>query len=241
MDKLFGYQSPHSGYTAFTSWQGYYWVEHIVGWNQNFNDDLSQWDTSRVTSMVSIFEKASAFASDLSSWNTSQVTSLDRMFYSSLSFNSILSTWNTSQVTSMHSMFYSSSSFNSPLSSWDISRVTSITSMFQFATAFNQTLCWDVSNVIFDINSANAYNGMFDGSPGSLDQNCLYPHYAMTDSVIQLASYQWATKNWYAMAMYGNIWNWDTTRVTNMDKLFGYQNPHSGYGNRFSAYSVKRS
>jgi surface protein len=184
MDNLFGYQNPYSGYTyhPYYNYWSPYWVEYIPAWNQNFNADLSQWDTSRVTSVVSMFDKASSFNSDISSWNTSQVTIMKRVFYSASVFDVDLSPWNISQVTSMTEMFYT-------------------------ASAFNQSLCWDVSKVVWDVSHALPLEGLFDGNGGSLNASCLVPSYTMTDDMIKLVVYQWVTKNWFAKVKYGDISN----------------------------------
>ena len=47
----------------------------------------------------------------------------------------------------------------------------------------------------------------------------------MTDDNIHSAAYQWVTDNDYAMAAYGAISYWDTSRVTNMSNVFGDCNP----------------
>ena len=46
-----------------------------------FNGDISNWDTSSVTSMYGMFDRASSFNGDISNWDTSSVTSMYRMFY----------------------------------------------------------------------------------------------------------------------------------------------------------------
>lgn len=45
-----------------------------------FNDELSQWDTSQVTSMSWMFTNALVFNGNLSLWNTSQVCNMRNMF-----------------------------------------------------------------------------------------------------------------------------------------------------------------
>ena len=47
---------------------------------QSFNDDISRWDTSNVTTMAYMFQDAFAFNGDLSRWDTSKVTDMDGMF-----------------------------------------------------------------------------------------------------------------------------------------------------------------
>jgi surface protein len=81
MDNVFGYDNPHNWYSYFShyTWR-YERAERISWWNENFDADLSQWDTSLVTSMERMFERASSFNSDLSLWNTSQVTNMKLTF-----------------------------------------------------------------------------------------------------------------------------------------------------------------
>ena len=98
--------------------------------------------------MERTFNGASSFNQDLSSWDVSNVTSMSVMFYNATSFNGDISTWDVSNVTSMGGMFSGATSFNGDISSWDVSSMTDMDSMFKTATAFNQDLSsWDVSSV----------------------------------------------------------------------------------------------
>ncbi|GMH61182.1 hypothetical protein TrST_g12758 [Triparma strigata] len=113
-----------------------------------FNEDISRWDVSNVTTMEGMFFKASAFNGDLSSWDVSNVTTMQAMFLEALAFNGDLSSWNVSNVTTMRVMFFDASAFNGDLSSWDVSNVTIMRAMFEYASAFNSDLSsWNVSNV----------------------------------------------------------------------------------------------
>ena len=115
---------------------------------EQFNEDISRWDVSNVTTMHAMFYEASSFNGDLSSWDVSNVTTMDGMFSKASAFNGNLSSWNISNVTTMGAMFYKASAFNGDLSSWDVSNVTTMESMFWSASAFNGDLAsWDVSNV----------------------------------------------------------------------------------------------
>ena len=102
-----------------------------------FNADISNWDTSQVTNMNSMFQGASAFNQDIGSWNTEKVTNMGFMFDSASAFNHDIGSWNTAQVTSMAYMFDSASSFNQDIGSWDTSQVTNMWGMFEGATSFN--------------------------------------------------------------------------------------------------------
>lgn len=70
--------------------------------------DLSNFDTSQVTSMEYMFSECSRLTSlDVSKFDTSQVTNMGDMFYECSSLTSLdVSKFNTSQVTDMRFMFY---------------------------------------------------------------------------------------------------------------------------------------
>ena len=78
-----------------------------------FNDrvfktvDLSGWDTSKVTSMESMFINCSNLTDlNLSSFNTSQVTDMSYMFYGCSSLTNLnLSSFDTSKVIDLSFMF----------------------------------------------------------------------------------------------------------------------------------------
>merc|ERR1712194_959992 len=113
----------------------------------NFNADVSSWDTSRVTSMLYMFGNVRKFNQPLS-FDTSKVTTMRHMFYVSFGgsvFNQPLS-FDTSRVVSMYRMFYGMDNFNQPLS-FDTSSVTDMFGMFQDAYKFNQPLSFDTSSV----------------------------------------------------------------------------------------------
>ena len=96
--------------------------------------DLSNWDTSKVTTMEDMFDGDTNVRTikGLKNWNTSKVTSMYRMFYFCYNLTSLdLSGWNTSKVTSMPSTFDSCSGLTSVnLSGWDTSKVTSMYGFF---------------------------------------------------------------------------------------------------------------
>ena len=79
-----------------------------------FNDDISKWNTNRVTNMGGMFWIASSFNQPIATWNTSQVTNMSGMFSFASSFNQPIATWNTSQVTNMIRMFFGASSYSHP-------------------------------------------------------------------------------------------------------------------------------
>lgn len=107
--------------------------------------DVSDWDTSHVTSMVGIFNGCKDIC-DLSKWDTSKVTSMVNMFYECSTFNSNISNWNVSKVTRFDSMFYGCSSFNQDISNWDISSAENLSYMFYNCRKFNQPIQkWNIT------------------------------------------------------------------------------------------------
>jgi len=102
-----------------------------------FNQDISKWNTEKVTTMRYMFCSASAFNQAIGDWNTGKVTKMDGMFYEASAFNQDIGSWNTSQLTNMYYMFSSASAFNHNISSWTGSAATTAQNfMFSGATAF---------------------------------------------------------------------------------------------------------
>lgn len=107
--------------------------------------DVSDWDTSHVTSMVGTFNGCKDIC-DLSKWDTSHVTSMVNMFYECSTFNCNISNWNVSKVTRFDSMFYGCSSFNQDISNWDISSAENLSYMFYNCREFNQPIQkWNIT------------------------------------------------------------------------------------------------
>ncbi|EOA07424.1 Hypothetical protein, predicted transmembrane protein, DUF285 family [Mycoplasma yeatsii 13926] len=136
-----------------------------AAFEDNFNTiikGLDKWDTSNVTNMALMFNRAEEFNQDISHFNTSNVTDMSAMFYKAFNFNQPLNKWNTSNVTNMSQMFTESKSFNQPLNNWNTSNVTDMSAMFYGAKSFNQPLNnWNTSNVTdmdFMFKSAKSFN-----------------------------------------------------------------------------------
>ena len=107
--------------------------------------DVSDWDTSHVTSMVGTFNGCKDIC-DLSKWDTSKVTSMVNMFYGCSTFNGNISNWNVSKVTRFNSMFFCCSSFNQDISNWDISSAENLSYMFYNCRKFNQPIQkWNIT------------------------------------------------------------------------------------------------
>lgn len=112
-----------------------------------FDGDISNWNTSNVTSMEGIFFNATIFNGNISQWDVSKVTSMKKMFLGAEKFNQNIGDWDISNVTSVNSMFYYAHSFNQSIGNWNTSKVISMDSIFYNAIEFNQPLNWNTSNV----------------------------------------------------------------------------------------------
>jgi len=158
---------------------------------ETFNQDISSWDTSSVTSMNSMFSAveygedpvSSSFNQDIGNWDTSNVTFMGYMFYGANEFNQDIGSWDVGKVTNMNTMFGGASSFNQDIGSWNVSNVVNMAIIFSNATSFNQDIgSWDVSKVTsflhvfenatsfnqdissWDLSNATYLYGMFKGA-----------------------------------------------------------------------------
>jgi len=115
---------------------------------KNFNQNISHWDTSSVTSMMGLFSNNEKFNQDISNWDVSNVTDMGGMFYGPYTvFNRDISNSDVSKVENMSTVFTLNKTFNVDISTWDVSSVTNMYWMF-YKSNFNQDLSnWDVSSV----------------------------------------------------------------------------------------------
>lgn len=134
-------------------------TSHVTSMVGTFNGckdicDLSKWDTSHVTSMVNMFYECSTFNSNISNWNVSKVTRFDSMFYGCLSFNQDISNWDISSAENLSYMFYNCRKFNQPIQKWNITKNMDISYLLYGCTSFDQDLS------LIDLRSF--MNGYFD-------------------------------------------------------------------------------
>ena len=125
-----------------------------AGTEQNpidFNDiDVSNMVSFCDNDDIGLFEQTKFKYIDISDWDVSSVTNMLSMFYRCNKLKSVgdISYWNVSNVTNMAYMFTGCVNFNQNISSWDVSKVKDMCAMFKFCKSFNQDLSkWNVSNV----------------------------------------------------------------------------------------------
>ena len=103
-----------------------------------FNDpNVLTWDTSNITTMVGMFDYASAFNQPIGNWDVSKVTNMVNMFWNASAFNQPIGNWNVSNVADMARMFYYASAFNQDLTRWCVAKITTTPIAFaEFALNF---------------------------------------------------------------------------------------------------------
>ena len=91
----------------------------------NANRDMYTVVTTRVTDFFELFEHEDEFNQNISSWDTSNVTTMSLMFVDAASFNRDISSWDTSSVTNMDEAFSNMDDFNQNLTGWCVTNIPS--------------------------------------------------------------------------------------------------------------------
>lgn len=121
--------------------------------------DLSGFNTSNVTDMSKLFKSCSALTNlDVSSFNTAKVKDMSTMFNLCTSLTNLnLNNFDTKNVENMNSMFYACRNLSSlSISNFNTAKVTDMTAMFG--------MCFKLSNLnvaSFDTSSVKQAVGMF--------------------------------------------------------------------------------
>ena len=134
--------------------------------------DLNDIDTSEITDMSELFQKASRewdslkFENiDISDWNVSNVENMRYMFSGCKNLKSIgdVSCWDIRNVKDMKQMFYLCMNFDgkdSGIENWDVSNVENMDRMFMHCNKLNLNLNnWKINN------NFNIDWSMFYGTP----------------------------------------------------------------------------
>ncbi|BAV94768.1 BspA family leucine-rich repeat surface protein [Ichthyobacterium seriolicida] len=196
-----------------------------------FNDDISNWNVSKVENMSGMFRNALAFDKELNAWDVSSVTNMSEMFKGADAFNQNIGDWDVSSVTNMESMFGGTKVFNQGLNKWKVDNVTNMESMFSSAKSFNQDLNdWKVENVtnmssMFSggYNITVAFNGDISNWNVSKVEN-------MSNMFERASSFN------------RDISNWDVSSVTNMYRMFssGWTGASIPFNQDISGWDVRK-
>ena len=131
----------------------------VCYWTNLLAIDLTDADTSHVTSMADMFRCCYCLNTlDLSNFDTSNVTDMESMFYNCNNLNTLdLSSFDTSNVTDMKYMFHNCGLMQLDLSSFDTSNVTDMSYMFCLCDDLNAI---DLSS--FDTSNVTNMSNMFE-------------------------------------------------------------------------------
>ena len=94
---------------------------------------VSAWITSAATSMKGLFYGAKDMNADVGGWDTSKVTTLESMFSSAPKFTGVgLSKWNVVKVTTLAFTFMGAAEMNANMGGWGVGKVTTMENAFTF-------------------------------------------------------------------------------------------------------------
>ena len=170
--------------------------------------------------MFQLFSHAVLFNDDIEEWDVSRVTDMTVMFLGAKSFDSDISEWDVSRVAVMYGMFSLAASFNRDISKWDVSHVTNMGTMFRGATSFKRKLCgaaW--------VNSKASKPLMFEDSFGSISETVCTRRTFLTQSKEELrmavrACLEADPVGDCSSGLYGPIGKWNVSRINTMFNLF---------------------
>ena len=174
--------------------------------------DVSNWDTSNVTSMYNMFANCSSLTSlDVSNFDTSNVTDMYEMFAECSSLTSLdISHFDTCNVTNMFYMFAGCKGLaNLDVSHFDTSNVMDMRGMFVHCSSLTSL---DVSN--FNTSKVSEMSHMFGycSSLTSLDVSNFD-----TSNVINMLGMFFNCNNLTSL----DLSNFNTSKVTDMSYMFG--------------------
>ena len=173
--------------------------------------DLSNFDTSQVTNMSSMFYGMHILTSlNLSNFDTSKVTNMNLMFYDLRNITSLnLSNFDTSQVTRMISMFEGMSSLTTlNLSNFNTSQVIVMGHMFDGMSTLTSL---NLSN--FDTSKVTDMGDMFSNMRSLTSLNL------SNFETSQVTNMEAMFANMSSLTAL-NLSNFDTSKVTRMDGMF---------------------
>ena len=193
-------------------------TSQVTTMNQMFNSmekltslDLSNFDTSKVTNMYAMFSDMRSLTTlNLSSFDTSKVTNMRSMFLDVSRLTSLnISNFNTSKVTDMGLMFYDMSSLTSlNLSNFNTSKVTDMRAMFHYVSRLTSL---DLSS--FDTSKVTNMRSMFFGMSSLTSLNLSNFN---TSKVMDMGYMFYDMSSLTSL----NLSNFDTYNVTDMDHMF---------------------
>ena len=153
------------------------WTElyHLFNGAKSLNDpNIQEWDLSRVTRAINVFNNCLKLNIDVSKWNVTRIYNMSNLFSSCVAFTGTgLDNWDVSNVSDMSSMFsncealdgeklvnwktdslvdasymFAGTTFNSDISGWNTTKLENVVCMFGYNTVFNIDLSgWNTQSL----------------------------------------------------------------------------------------------
>jgi hypothetical protein len=127
-----------------------------------FNQNIGNWNVSKVTNFLSMFRSTSTFnnggSPSISGWTMSAATTFNNMFRGAASFNQPIGSWDTRNLTDIGLMFESANSFNQNIGTWDMSKVTNVGRSIR-SQSFNNGGSSSINN--WNLSGVTSLFGMF--------------------------------------------------------------------------------
>jgi len=202
-----------------------------------FNQNISFFNMSKVTTVINMFNGASTFNQDLGTLDLSSCTDFGAMFNAAVLFNnggsSSINSWilKTTGTINMQSMFVNAIAFNQPIGGWNTIAVTNMSQMFSRSTAvggsspmlFNQPIgTWNVSNVT---NMANMLGNINGSTSHPFNQNLSSWNVTKVTDFSGMFSNTTNFNNGLASGVAGTLpWIINTSAPVNMANMFNCGN-----------------
>lgn len=138
--------------------------------NTSFNENISHWDTSSVTSMSSMFQGNTSFNQNISSWDVSNVTNMTSMFSGATGFKGNLNPWCVPQFATKPTGFSAANQFNEPI--WGYCGLNDVPA--PSASSMMLTYSGTTAGVVLTTPNALIYWG--DGTVQRANQSTTYSH-----------------------------------------------------------------
>lgn len=198
-------------------------LNSMFAYNYDFNQNLSNWDTSSVTSMYQTFQNCQSLSasnsSAFSNWDVSNVTNFSRMFTSATGVNFDASSWDVSKATDLSNIFNSCYNMNvGSTTGWDVGSVTGFANVFRMCR--NSSISSNYFNN-WNVSSGVNFNGIF---------------YDCRNAILDLSSWDVSNATDLGFVFAGSRWDrgprlhnngvwlsgWDVSNNKNFSRMFYY-------------------
>ena len=197
--------------------------DHMFSFS-HFSGDVSKWDVSDVTDMSDMFSNTN-FNGDISKWDVSSVTNMNRMFWDARSFDGDIANWDVSRVIDMNFMFMRAKSFNQQLSgaAWVQSKATK-DEMFKGSSGTILRVVYTSTTTLTPMTtSVNTYATtlVITLAPATILTTSVFAPQSKSELKIAVDTcLDLSQKGNCSNAPHGPIGEWDSSRVTDMSRMF---------------------